>query len=177
MTVLPTPPASATASAVWHFDDFVLDLPRYELRRNGATIRVEPQVFDVMTHLVSNHQRLVTKNELFDTVWGGRFVSEAALTSRIKAARRALGDDGTSQRYIRTVRGRGYQFVGDIVVAPQVAHGSVVTHPVDTPLTMSASNKGDRLIRLRPRHSPGYGRTRYIVAASTRRRILHGPPR
>ena len=78
---------------------------------------MEPQVFDVMTQLVSNHQRLVTKSELFDTVWGGRFVGEAALTSRIKAARRALGDDGGTQRYIRTVRGRGYQFVGSIIDA------------------------------------------------------------
>ena len=77
-------------------------------------IRVEPQVFDVLTQLVSNRDRFVTKEELFDSVWGGRFVGEAALTSRIKAARRALGDDGESQRYIRTVRGRGYQFVGTI---------------------------------------------------------------
>src|SRR3954464_14319513 len=69
-----------------------------------------------MTHLVSNHERFVTKEELFDTVWGGRFVGEAALTSRIKAARRALGDDGESQRYIRTVRGRGYQFVGALTI-------------------------------------------------------------
>ena len=60
---------------------------------------------------------MVTKEELFDTVWGGRFVGEAALTTRIKAARRALGDDGESQRYIRTVRGRGYQFVGDVTGA------------------------------------------------------------
>ena len=99
---------------VWRFGDFVLDTQRYELRGGGAVIRVEPQVFDVMTHLVGNSHRLVTKEELFDTVWGGRFVGEAALTSRIKAARRALGDDGESQRYIRTVRGRGYQFVGDV---------------------------------------------------------------
>jgi DNA-binding winged helix-turn-helix (wHTH) protein len=78
-------------------------------------IRVEPQVFDVLTQLVSNHDRFVSKEELFDSVWGGRFVGEAALTSRIKAARRAIGDDGESQRYIRTVRGRGYQFVGTIL--------------------------------------------------------------
>ncbi len=78
-------------------------------------IRVEPQVFDVLTQLVRNSHRFVTKEELFDSVWGGRFVGEAALTSRIKAARRALGDDGESQRYIRTVRGRGYQFVGTIL--------------------------------------------------------------
>jgi DNA-binding winged helix-turn-helix (wHTH) protein len=165
VTMLPTPHASVAVSAVWHFDDFVLDLPRYELRRGGAAIRMEPQVFDVMTHLVSNHQRLVTKNELFDTVWGGRFVGEAALTSRIKAARQALGDDGTSQRYIRTVRGRGYQFVGDIVAAPQAASSTV---PVVT--------NSDRVIHVHLRHSPGYGQTR-SYAASTRRRILHGPPR
>ena len=95
--------------------DFVLDTQRYELRSDGDVIRVEPQVFDVLTQLISNHHRFVSKEELFDSVWGGRFVGEAALTSRIKAARRALGDDGESQRYIRTVRGRGYQFVGTIL--------------------------------------------------------------
>lgn len=103
-----------TASGVWHFDGFVLDTQRYELRNGDDVIRVEPQVFDVLTQLVSNRQRFMSKEELFDAVWGGRFVGEAALTSRIKAARRALGDDGESQRYIRTVRGRGYQFVGTI---------------------------------------------------------------
>jgi DNA-binding winged helix-turn-helix (wHTH) protein len=107
------PAATKTAEPqVWRFDDFVLDLPRFELRRNDVAIPMEPQVFDVLVQLVSHHQRVVTKNELFDSVWGGRFVGEAALTSRIKAARRALGDDGETQRYIRTVRGRGYQFVG-----------------------------------------------------------------
>lgn len=110
MTVLVAPLAAPGAGA-WHFDDFVLDVDRYELRRAGRSVSVEPQVFDVMTHLVSQHHRLVTKNELFDTIWGGRFVGEAALTSRIKLARRALGDDGESQNYIRTIRGRGYRFV------------------------------------------------------------------
>jgi pimeloyl-ACP methyl ester carboxylesterase/DNA-binding winged helix-turn-helix (wHTH) protein len=116
-------PESSSVGRVWRFDDFVLDTARYELRRDGDVIRVEPQVFDVMTELVGNHERFVTKDELFDRVWGGRFVGEAALTSRIKAARRALGDDGESQRYIRTVRGRGYQFVGTLTVeaAPEPA--------------------------------------------------------
>lgn len=99
---------------MWRWDDYALDTGRYELRCADAVIRVEPQVFDVLTQLVSNHERFVSKEELFDSVWGGRFVGEAALTSRIKAARRALGDDGESQRYIRTVRGRGYQFVGTL---------------------------------------------------------------
>jgi pimeloyl-ACP methyl ester carboxylesterase/DNA-binding winged helix-turn-helix (wHTH) protein len=99
---------------LWRFDGFVLDTQRYELRHGDEIVRVEPQVFDVLTQLVRNRERCVTKEELFDAVWGGRFVGEAALTSRIKAARRALGDDGESQRFIRTVRGRGYQFVGTV---------------------------------------------------------------
>jgi pimeloyl-ACP methyl ester carboxylesterase/DNA-binding winged helix-turn-helix (wHTH) protein len=110
-----TPESTPTTTAgVWRFDGFVLDTQRYELRAGDEVIRVEPQVFDVLTVLVRNHHRFVTKEELFDSVWGGRFVGEAALTSRIKAARRALGDDGEIQRYIRTVRGRGYQFVGTV---------------------------------------------------------------
>ncbi len=108
---IPTPDRPA---GVWRFGEFVLDTQRYELRRDGQSVHVEPQVFDVLTQLVSHHDRFVTKEELFDSVWGGRFVGEAALTSRIKAARRALGDDGESQRFIRTVRGRGYQFVGTL---------------------------------------------------------------
>src|SRR6188472_3591048 len=119
---LSTPKSSAslpTSTGVWRFADFVLDTQRYELRSGGEVIRVEPQVFDVLTQLVSNSDRFVSKEELFDSVWGGRFVSEAALTSRIKAARRALGDDGESQRYIRTVRGRGYQFVGTILAGAE----------------------------------------------------------
>jgi pimeloyl-ACP methyl ester carboxylesterase/DNA-binding winged helix-turn-helix (wHTH) protein len=103
---------------VWRFEDFTLDTARFELRRGDDPIRVEPQVFDVLSHLVTNHDRCVSKQELFDTVWRGRFVGEAALTSRIKAARRAMGDDGESQRLIRTVRGRGYQFVGTIDAGP-----------------------------------------------------------
>jgi pimeloyl-ACP methyl ester carboxylesterase/DNA-binding winged helix-turn-helix (wHTH) protein len=114
---LSTPESSSplpTSTGVWRFGQFVLDTQRYELRSGGESIRVEPQVFDVLTQLVSNAHRFVSKEELFDSVWGGRFVTEAALTSRIKAARRALGDDGESQRFIRTVRGRGYQFVGTL---------------------------------------------------------------
>jgi pimeloyl-ACP methyl ester carboxylesterase/DNA-binding winged helix-turn-helix (wHTH) protein len=120
----PPEPASTVEEAqsgIWRFDDFILDTQRYELRSGDEVIRVEPQVFDVLTMLLRHHDRFVTKEELFDSVWGGRFVGEAALTSRIKAARRALGDDGESQRYIRTIRGRGYQFVGTIAADAPVA--------------------------------------------------------
>jgi len=93
------------------FGEFELDLASYELRRNGNRVNVEPQVLDVISHLVRHADRLVAKDELLDEVWGNRFVSESALTSRIKSARQALGDDGRTQAMIRTVHGRGYQFV------------------------------------------------------------------
>ncbi|NEE00583.1 alpha/beta fold hydrolase [Phytoactinopolyspora halotolerans] len=99
---------------IYVFGDCELDLGRYELRRTGAVRAVEPQVFDVLTELIRNRRRVVSKDELLDAVWGDRFVSESALTSRVKAARRAIGDDGRAQRFIRTVHGRGYQFVGDV---------------------------------------------------------------
>lgn len=139
---LSTPESSASVSTspgIWRFGDFVLDTHRYELRGGGEVIRVEPQVFDVLTQLVANAERFVSKEELFDSVWGGRFVTEAALTSRIKAVRRALGDDGESQRFIRTVRGRGYQFVGTLIadapapVMPAIAVPEIAEPDDDPP--------------------------------------------
>jgi DNA-binding winged helix-turn-helix (wHTH) protein/tetratricopeptide (TPR) repeat protein len=96
------------------FGAFELDLASYQLRRHGQTIAVEPQVLDVIAYLAQHNDRLVRKEELLDEVWGDRFVSESALTSRIKSARQALGDDGRTQAMIRTVHGRGYQFVPDV---------------------------------------------------------------
>jgi pimeloyl-ACP methyl ester carboxylesterase/DNA-binding winged helix-turn-helix (wHTH) protein len=101
------------------FDGCELDVQRLELRRDGQAVAVEPQVFDVLVHLLRHRDRVVSKEELLDEVWGDRFVSESALTSRVKAARRAIGDDGASQRMIRTLHGRGYRFVADVEeVAP-----------------------------------------------------------
>jgi DNA-binding winged helix-turn-helix (wHTH) protein len=93
------------------FDGCELDAQRRELRRDGQAVAVEPQVFDVLVHLLRHRDRVVSKVELLDEVWGDRFVGESALTSRIKAARRAVGDDGAAQRIIRTFHGRGYRFV------------------------------------------------------------------
>ena len=99
----------------YRFEDFELDLDRFQLRRADQTVNTEPQVLEVLAYLVANRIRLVPKAELLDNVWGDRFVSESALTSRVKAARRAIGDDGRTQRLIQTVHGRGYRFVGDVV--------------------------------------------------------------
>jgi pimeloyl-ACP methyl ester carboxylesterase/DNA-binding winged helix-turn-helix (wHTH) protein len=104
------------------FDDCELDVARLELRRSGSTIHVEPQVFDVLAYLIEHRDRVVTKAELLEQVWGDRFVSESALTSRLKAVRRAVGDDGIAQRVIRTVHGRGYQFVAAVAQHARPRH-------------------------------------------------------
>ena len=91
-----------------------LDETLFELRAPDGRVPLEPQAFDVLAHLVRHRDRLVSKEELMDTVWGGRFVSETAVTSRIKQVRRALGDDGSAQRLVKTVHGRGYRFVGSV---------------------------------------------------------------
>jgi DNA-binding winged helix-turn-helix (wHTH) protein len=110
------------------FDDLELDLSRVELRRSGVRVRLEPQVFEVLAYLVNHRDEVVTKEELMDNVWVGRFVSESAVTSRIKQVRQAVGDDGQAQRLIRTVHGRGYRFVGtvrEIGQAPSPRHEPV----------------------------------------------------
>jgi DNA-binding winged helix-turn-helix (wHTH) protein len=99
---------------VFRFDDFELDLDTVELRVRGQRQPIEPQVFEVLAVLVQHRDRMVSKEELLDAVWHHRFVTDSAVTSRIKSARRAIGDDGSAQRLIRTVHGRGYQFVGAV---------------------------------------------------------------
>ncbi len=91
-----------------------LDLDRRELRRAGTTLHVEPQVYDLLVHLLTHRDRVVSKDELFDTIWNGRIVSEAALSSRINAARKAVGDDGDRQTLIKTIHRRGFRFIGTV---------------------------------------------------------------
>jgi pimeloyl-ACP methyl ester carboxylesterase len=100
------------------FGDLVLDTDRFLLERGGEALHVQPQVFDVISHLVLNRERVVPKTELLDTIWGDRFVSESTLTSRIKVARQMVGDDGIHQSHIKTVHGRGYRWVADVTVEP-----------------------------------------------------------
>lgn len=85
-----------------------------ELRRDGEVVHVEPQVFDLLLHLLRHRDRVVGKDELFDTIWQGRIVSEAALSSRINAARKAVGDDGERQQVIRTMHKRGFRFIAEV---------------------------------------------------------------
>ncbi len=100
----------------FRFDEFSLDLDRGELRHGGEAVATEPLAFALLTHLVENAGILISKDELVERVWDGRFISDAAISTVIKSARRALGDDGTAQRYIRTVHGRGFRFVGAVTL-------------------------------------------------------------
>src|SRR5262245_30269027 len=98
------------------FGDHILDADRRELRRGAEPVAVEPQVFDLLVYLVENRDRVVSKDDLIATVWGGRVVSDSTLTSRINAARKAVGDSGGSQKLIRTIARKGLRFVGDVRV-------------------------------------------------------------
>ncbi len=96
------------------FEDCVLDTSRRELRRGAMPVAVEPQVFDLLFHLVLHRDRVVSKDELLATVWNGRIVSDSALFNRINAARSAIGDSGSRQRLIKTLPRKGLRFVGHV---------------------------------------------------------------
>ncbi len=96
------------------FDTCELDTGLFELRRNGKPCKVEPQVFDMLFFLVRNRDRVVSKEEIVQEIWDGRIVTEATISTCMKGVRQAIGDDGRSQRLIRTVHGRGFRFVGEI---------------------------------------------------------------
>jgi len=96
------------------FGHYRLDVERRELRRGAELIDLEPKAFDLLAFLVQHRDRVVSKDDLLEAIWHGRIVSESALTTRINAVRRALGDDGTAQRLIRTVSRKGVRFVGEV---------------------------------------------------------------
>jgi len=96
------------------FDDFVLDLRRRELRRGATSIAIEPQVFDLLEYVIRHRERVVSRDELMGSIWGGRIVSESALNTRLSAVRSAISDSGTEQRLIRTLPRKGVRFVGEV---------------------------------------------------------------
>jgi DNA-binding winged helix-turn-helix (wHTH) protein/pimeloyl-ACP methyl ester carboxylesterase len=98
----------------FRFEHHLLDSDRRELHRGSELIALEPQVFDVLLYLVQSRDRVVSKDDLIASVWGGRIVSDSTLTSRINAARKAVGDNGDEQRLIRTTPKKGFRFIGDV---------------------------------------------------------------
>lgn len=98
----------------FRFSDHRLDVERRELRRGCDSVAIEPQVFDLLVYLLRNRDHVVSKDDLIAAVWGGRIVSESTLTSRMNAARKAIGDSGEEQRLIRTIARKGFRFVGEV---------------------------------------------------------------
>lgn len=134
---------SSAASTIYAFGDYELDLRRHELRRANERLHIEPQVFDVLAHLFTCRDRLVTKEELLDKVWGHRYVAPTTLNSRIKHARQAVGDDGDAQRVIKTVHGRGFRIVANVEVRDSPSAGPV--SPLEQRIQFCTAPDGVRL--------------------------------
>jgi TolB-like protein len=131
---------------IYSFPGYALDIERHELRRGDDLVPVEPQVFDLLAYLIRNRERVVSKDDLMASIWNGRIVSESTLTSRITAARQAIGDNGDEQRLIRTVARKGIRFVGEVSegvspygaatppeTAPLVSHGTLIPRLPEKP--------------------------------------------
>jgi TolB-like protein len=129
----------------YQFGDFEIATERYELRRRGIVLHAEPLVFDLILYLSRHPGRVVSRDEIVEGVWQGRLVSEATIDGCIKSARRILGDSGDNQSYIRTVRGRGFEFAVPVTAvdegqsnvnsAPQQTQG----HPLATIVSPSGT--------------------------------------
>ena len=98
----------------FNFDNHTLDTDRREMRRGGELVAMQPQVFDLLVHLLKHRDHVVSRDDLIALVWGGRIVSDSTLDSRINAARNAIGDNGKEQRLIRTIPRKGVRFVGAV---------------------------------------------------------------
>lgn len=108
----------------YQFGDCTFDTDRRELHRGTALVPIEPQVFDLLEHLIRHRERVVSKDELLASVWCGRIVSDSALFTRINAARSAIGDTGDEQRLIKTLPRKGVRFVGEVREIETSAPGS-----------------------------------------------------
>lgn len=128
---------------IYSFGDFELDTRQRELRAAGARLHVEPQVFDVLACLFAHRDRVVPKEELLDEVWGHRYVAPATLNSRIKAARQAVGDDGSAQRVIRTIHGVGFRAVAEVAERSAVARRAV--RPLEQQVRFCTASDGVRI--------------------------------
>ena len=106
--------ATGALNLLYIFDNFALDPDRRELRSGAAAIAMEPQAFDLLVYLIRQREQVVSRDELIESIWGGRIVSESALSTRINAVRSAIGDSGTDQRLIKTLPRKGIRFIGDV---------------------------------------------------------------
>jgi TolB-like protein/DNA-binding winged helix-turn-helix (wHTH) protein len=137
------PHRDGQGSMLYAFEAFVLDVGRRELRRGSEHIAVEPQVFDLLVYLVENRDRVVSRDDLLGAIWGGRIVSDSAITNAINGARRAIGDSGEEQRLIHTAPRKGFRFIG------VMREADVATPEADAPAAIP------------------YWRSRFMIVASS----------
>jgi pimeloyl-ACP methyl ester carboxylesterase len=123
---------------IYQFEQFALDTSQYRLLLKDSEITVRPQVFDLLVYLIENRDRLVTRDELLENLWQGKVVTDSALGVQLKNARKAVNDTGAKQRVIKTVHGRGYQFIADVIESETDADQGYVeeTAHFDSPLTI-----------------------------------------
>ena len=112
----------------FRFENNVMDSDLRELTCGGTAVPLQPQVFDLLLYLIAQRARVVSKDDLISQIWGDRIISDSALNSRINAARKALGDNGATQRLIKTIPRKGFRFVGEVEVEDQPSEG---TAPAD----------------------------------------------
>jgi TolB-like protein/cytochrome c-type biogenesis protein CcmH/NrfG len=115
------------------FEEYAFDTDRRELHRGEDVVSVTPQVFDLLDYLIRNRERVVSKDDLMDAIWNGRIVSEAALTTRLNAARSAIGDSGEEQRLIKTLPRKGFRFVGPVQEFQGLTNPPVDDKPIEPP--------------------------------------------
>nr|WP_298378437.1 winged helix-turn-helix domain-containing protein [uncultured Halomonas sp.] len=132
---------------LYSFNQCWIDTDKFELTLASHRVAVEPQVLDLLILLIENRERVVSKSEIHESIWKGRIVSDAALSSRIKAARRAVGDDGSTQCCIRTIHRRGFRFVADVdtganpeLKASHVVPVATTSRPASRPIMCYARN-------------------------------------
>ena len=117
----------------YFFEEYAFDTDCRELHRGANVVSIAPQVFDLLEYLIRNRERVVTKDDLIGAVWHGRIVSDAALTTRLNAARTALGDSGQEQRLIKTLSRKGFRFVGQVQEAQRPAGTTAADNPIELP--------------------------------------------
>jgi TolB-like protein len=119
----------------YFFEEYAFDTDRRELHRGPNLVSITPQVFDLIDYFIRHRERVVSKDDLISAVWNGRIVSDAALTTRVNAARAAIGDDGDKQRLIKTLPRKGFRFVGTVHEGQRPATGSADHESTQRPLS------------------------------------------
>ena len=149
----------------YRFGAFVLDTAQFAVYRNGRKVDVEPRVFRLLEYLIVNRDRVIPRAELLDKVFGRRIVTDNALTVRVRAARRTVGDSAKTQAVIATIQGGGYRFVANVVTTPHVASQfDPVTKAKDATSKLSPLSVAQPTIAVLPFEVLGTGEADSIIA-------------